>query len=154
MKIPETSVKLNSTNLYEEDYYLWLVATEKSLREGKLTELDLVNLMEEIADMGRSEKRAIESNLEILLMHLLKYKYQPEKRSNSWRYTIKEHRNRLKKSFRDSPSLKGYFNQIFDQCYQEARDLAATETGLVLDTFPEKCPFNPETTLNPDYLPE
>jgi len=114
----------------------------------------VVNLAEELDDMGRSEKRAVESNLEVLLRHLLKYQYQPDRRSNSWRFTILEHRDRIDKAFRDSPSLKPYFANIFADCYALARKKAAVETGLPLETFPEAAPFTPEATLNPDFLPD
>jgi Domain of unknown function DUF29 len=150
---PKTSTDLGN-NLYERDYYLWLIDTVQILKEGNLQNLDLPNLIEEIEDMGRSEKRALESNLIVVLMHLLKYKYQVDRRSNSWRFTIKEHRRRLKKSFQESPSLKKYLTEIFNECYQDARDLAATETGLSIDIFPSDSPFTPEETLNSDYLPE
>jgi hypothetical protein len=139
--------------LYEQDYYLWLETTAKLLREGQLSALDTVNLLEEIEDMGRSEKRAVYSNLKILLMHLLKYRYQPKKRSNSWRATIVEHQQRLKKAFKESPSLQPYFTEIFNDCYQDARELAAAETGLAIQEFPVTIPFNPEEILNSDYLP-
>jgi Domain of unknown function DUF29 len=114
----------------------------------------MVNLIEELEAMGRSEKSAIESNLRILLMHLLKYKYQSEKRTNSWLFTIREHRQRLRDDFKNSPSLKRYFLDIFPECYQDARELAADETGLSINTFPIESPFSQEDTLNPDYLPE
>ncbi len=144
----------NTSNLYEQDYYLWLKNTAKLIQEGKFSEIDTVNLVEEIEDMGKSEKRSVESNLVILLLHLLKYQYQPSKQSNSWKASIREHRRRLKKTFRDSPSLKRYFEQVFTECYQDAREQASDETGLTLDTFPSESPFTPTETLNPDYLPE
>lgn len=144
---------MNST-LYEQDYYLWLEKTAKLLRDGCLGELDIPNLIEEIEDMGRSEKRATRSNLIVVLMHLLKYKYQPQKSSNSWRRTIVEHRRRLQLLFADSPSLKRYYLDIFDQCYQDARSDAATETLLPIDTFPAQSPFTAEKTLDADYLPD
>jgi hypothetical protein len=151
------TARLSSTtdtdNLYERDYYLWLSHTARLISEGKFDEVDTANLIEEIEDMGRSEKRAVESNLTVLLAHLLKYKYQPQKRSNSWRATIIEHRRRIKKAFRDSPSLKQYFSDIFEEAYQDAIRAAAAETGLNLDTFPFESPFTPEQVLNPDYLP-
>lgn len=151
------TARLSSTtdtnNLYDRDYYLWLSHTAKLISEGKFDEVDTANLIEEIEDMGRSEKRAVESNLTVLLAHLLKYKYQPQKRSNSWRATIIEHRRRIKKAFRDSPSLKQYFSDIFEEAYQDAIRAAAAETGLPLDTFPTLSPFTPEQALNPDYLP-
>jgi hypothetical protein len=90
---------------------------------------------------------------QLVLMHLLKYKYQPEKRSNSWRYTILKHRDRLETSLEDSPSLKAYFLEVFDKWYQKARKKAATETGLPINRFPSQSPFTPKETLDPDYLP-
>ena len=87
-------------------------------------------------------------------LYLLKYKYEPSRRSNSWRSTIREHRQRLTESFQDSPSLKGYFNEVFDACYQKARELAADETGLDIEEFPDESPFSVEETLDSEYLPD
>jgi hypothetical protein len=143
-----------TSDLYEEDYHLWLMNTIHQLQHGKLAEVDMINLIEELEAMGRSQKSAIESNLRILLMHLLKYKYQSEKRTNSWLFTIREHRKRLRNDFKNSPSLKRYFLEVFPECYQDARELAADETGLSINTFPIESPFSQEDTLNPDYLPE
>lgn len=98
--------------------------------------------------MGRSEKRAVKSNLVILLLYLLKYKYQPTKKTNSWKASIREHRRRLRDDFQVSPSLKRYFEEVFDGCYQDAREQAADETGLSKDTFPTKSPFTPSEALN------
>ncbi|CCQ53381.1 DUF29 domain-containing protein [Crocosphaera watsonii WH 8501] len=141
------------TNLYDKDYYLWLEETIQLLQEGRLTDLDIFNLIEEIKDMGRSEKNALESNLIVLLMHLLKWKYQPEEQSGSWRGSIREHRRRILKAFKNSPSLKRYFEVVFDESYQEARKQAADETELSLNTFPKNCPFKIEEILDPEYLP-
>jgi hypothetical protein len=143
----------DNTNLYDQDYYLWIEQTVELLKQQKFREIDLVNLIEEIETMGRSEKRSISSNLRILLMHLLKYKYQPEKRTNSWLLTIREHRKRLQEAFKTSPSLKRYYREIFKECYQDAREFAADETGLQITTFPEISPFSLEETLNSNYLP-
>ena len=141
------------TNLYDKDYYLWLEETVQLLQEGKFTDLDIFNLIEEIKDMGRSEKNALESNLIVLLMHLFKWKYQPEEQSGSWRGSIREHRRRILKAFKNSPSLKRYFEVVFDESYQEARKQAADETELSLNTFPKNCPFKIEEILDPEYLP-
>jgi hypothetical protein len=140
--------------LYDKDYYLWLEGMSQLLQDGKLAELDVENLLEEIQAMARSEKRALASNLRVLLMHLLKWQYQTERRSNSWKSSIVEHRKRIRDSFKDSPSLKPYFTEIFNDCYQDAIDLAAAETGLPLDTFPINCPLSKAESLNPDYLPD
>jgi hypothetical protein len=150
--IQPTSV--TNSNLYNEDFYLWIETTAKQLKNGNFSEIDLANLIEEIESMGRSEKRALKSNLLVLLMHLLKYKYQPKKCSNSWLSTIFEHRRRLKEELTESPSLKNYFLEIFNECYQDARKQASLETGLSLDTFPIDSPFTIDESLNQDYLPE
>lgn len=141
------------SHLYDRDYYLWLNQTAKLVREQRLSELDISHLIEELEDMGRSEKRAVESNLVVVLMHLLKYQYQPQKRSNSWKVTIREHRRRLRRLFQDSPSLKPYFEEVFLECYRDAREQACDETGLPLETFPTESPFTPEEAIDRDYLP-
>ncbi|MEH2073255.1 MAG: DUF29 domain-containing protein [Nostoc sp.] len=148
------SQRTSNSDLYEQDFYLWIQTTAELLKQGRLTELDLENLIDEIETMGRSEKKALRSNLEVVLMHLLKYKYQAEKRSGSWRGTIREHRKRLREALEESPSLKPYFGEVFGLCYEDARLLAADETELHLATFPEQSPFTPEETLDPDFLPE
>jgi hypothetical protein len=116
------------------------------------------NLLEELEDRGRSEKRSLYSNLKILLLHLLKYRYQPaisvSGRSNSWLGSIVEHRQRLNQAFKDSPSLKPYYTEIFAAAYGEARELAAAETGMDIETFPAVSPFLPEEVLRSGYLPD
>lgn len=149
----KTSVT-NTDSLYEEDFNLWIDTTAKILRERQIEQLDFKNLIEELESMGRSEKDALESNFVVVLMHLLKYKYQPQRRSNSWLSSIYEHRRRIRRAFSKSPSLKNYLNEVFAECYQDARQEASLETGLPLEVFPIECPFNVEETLNPDYLPE
>lgn len=150
----QLSSTTNTTNLYDRDYYLWLSHTAQLIKEGKLSEVDVANLIEEIEDMGRSEKRAVKSNLIIVLLHLLKYKYQPAKRTNSWKSSIREHRRRLRDDFKVSPSLKRHFEEVLDECYQDGREQAADETGLPLDTFPILSPFTSDQVLNSDYLPQ
>ena len=134
--------------LYDADYNLWLETTAKLLRERKLDEIDYENLIEDLEAMVRSDKNALESNLRILLMHLLKWEYQPDKRTNSWKSTIVEHCIRIKKAFKTSPSLKRYFDEVFEETYQDARKLAAVETGIPKKEFPVECPFSKENVLN------
>ena len=145
---------INAKTLYEQDFNLWLEETVNLLKNRQLDQLDYDNLIEEIESMARKDKRALESNLEQILMHLLKWQYQKNKRSNSWRYSIIEHRNRLKKDFRDSPSLKTYFDDVLEDCYQTAREFASEQTGLDIKTFPIDLPFTKENILDPNYLPE
>jgi hypothetical protein len=140
------------TKLYDQDFSLWIETTVEQLKQKQLDHLDWENLIEEIESLGKSEKNALQSNLRILLMHLLKWQYQPERRSNSWSYTITEHNIRIKEAFDDSPSLKSYCTNILDNCYQNARKLAAKETGLDITVFPVDCPFSEEDILNSDRL--
>ena len=146
--------KINQNNLYDTDFYLWIKTTAQLLEEEQFSEIDLANLIEEIKDMGKQQKTSLKSNLIIVLMHLLKYKYQREKRSRSWLLTIFEHRRRIKEALEDSPSLNNYYQEVFNKCYQNARQEASIETGLKLNTFPKLSPFDLEQTLNQEYLPE
>ncbi|WP_250122723.1 DUF29 domain-containing protein [Chroococcidiopsis sp. CCMEE 29] len=139
--------------LYEQDYYLWLEQTAKQLALGRWNEVDVTNLVEEINDMGKSERRALESNLTVILLHLLKYKYQPTHRSNSWLASILEHRLRIKKQLKESPSLRPYLEKVFSECYSDAVLRAEVETGLTLTTFPEQLPLTTEEALDINYLP-
>ncbi|MGK7924816.1 MAG: DUF29 domain-containing protein [Spirulina sp.] len=150
----QTHPKKSTIALYERDYLLWLDTTVHLLKQREFVRVDIENLIEELEDMGKSQKNALESNLRVVLMHLLKYQYQPEKRSNSWRATLREHRIRLRKAFKDSPSLKRYFEDIFAECYEDARAIAADETDLSLSEFPEISPFSQEDSLNEEYLPD
>ncbi|ACK65312.1 protein of unknown function DUF29 [Rippkaea orientalis PCC 8801] len=140
--------------LYETDFNLWLEKTVELLKQKKLDQLDIENLIEEIEAIGRSEKKGLRSNLEQLLMHLLKWKHQPNKRTGSWECSILEHRNRMLEDLEEIPSFQPYFDEVLDQCYQNARKYAEAETCLSLDTFPEVCPFTKIEILNPDYMGE
>ncbi|AFZ58198.1 DUF29 domain-containing protein [Anabaena cylindrica FACHB-243] len=147
MKAPQTKVTANA-NLYDQDFYLWIDTTAKQLKAGKFAEIDLENLIEEIESMGRSEKRELKSRLIVLLMHLLKWQYQPEKRSESWRSTITEQRICIETLLEDSPSLQPLLAEIFTDCYEKARLKASNETGIKLNLFPNKSPFTLEESLN------
>ena len=142
------------TDLYETDFYGWIQNQVNLLKTKQWQQLDHLNLIEEIEALGRKERQELRNRLGILLGHLLKWQFQPDKRTNSWLFTIREHRKRLRNDFKNSPSLKRYFLEVFPECYQDARELAADETGLSINTFPIESPFSQEDTLNPDYLPE
>jgi hypothetical protein len=130
-----------NNNLYEQDYYLWLEKTTSLLENRQFSELDLENLIEEISSMGKSEKRSLESYLIKLLEHLLKLTYwQSERNYNErvWRNEIRNFRRAIQKILTDSPSLKPYLAEIFDECYQEARisfiELSGVDENLVSST--------------------
>ena len=138
---------------YERDYCLWIDYTIQLIQQGEFSKMDIPNLLDELDDMSGSQRDALESNLEIVLMHLLKYCNQPKLRSRSWLLTIFEHRNRLKKVFRRSPSLQRHYQEVFQESYQTAKKMASIETGLSLSDFPEVSPFTHEQVLDTDYLP-
>ena len=140
---------------YEEDFYLWLLGQAELLRQGRVQDLDLENLAEEVESIGRSDKREVCNRLVTLMAHLLKYDYQSEKRTRSWRATIREQRRQLELLFQDSPSLKKTFAPtILSDGFHEAKLEADDETGLGFDTFPETCPHGLEQLLDDDFFPE
>jgi Domain of unknown function DUF29 len=140
--------------LYEADYVAWAERMAQLMREGKFDQIDWENIAEEISSLGRAEKQALESNLIILLVHLSKWQYQPSMRCGSWKGSIVEHRRRIRKALKDSPSLKPYLETQLDECYQDALEQAIAETGLAAEQFPQLLPYKSPDILNPDFLPE
>jgi Domain of unknown function DUF29 len=133
--------------LYETDFVAWAETTAQLLRENRFAELDLDNLIEEVEALSRSDKREIRSRLIKLLSHLLKFAYQPEKRSDSWMATILEQRRQIELLLEDSPSLENYLNEVFPGCYAKARTEAAEEMRVAIATLPQVCPFAIEHVL-------
>ena len=142
------------TKLYEQDFCLWIETTANLLKEGQFSQLDIENLVEEIETMGRSEKNALESNLIVVFLHLLKWQYQPDKHSRSWESSILEHRRRIHKAIKNSPSLKPFLANVFAGCYQYGIKKASIETGLSLTVFPTEPPFTIDEILDEDFLPD
>jgi uncharacterized protein DUF29 len=139
---------------YDEDFYAWTQEQARLLRSGQFSQIDVENVAEELESMGRSDKREIDSRLEVLLMHLLKWQLQVKLRSPGWSGTIREQRRRIAKLLRESPSLRPAVGQLIPEAYTEARDMAAGETGLPETMFPADCPFTPDQILAEDFLPE
>jgi hypothetical protein len=147
-------VKTPDQTLYKTDYLQWLESTIEKLHDQDYKNVDWENLVEEIQDMGKSERRSLESNLIVVLLHLLKWQYQSERRSGSWEGSIIEHRRRIKKSLQESPSLKSYLISILAECYAESLKQAKAETGLPLATFPTECDYDLFTEIiNDEFLP-
>ena len=147
-----------STNaeLYEEDFYAWTQTTAALIREGKWHALDPEAVAEEIESLGKRDWRELASRIAVLLRHLLKWRYQPERRQRgrSWRSTIWEQRSRLRRLLRQSPSLAPLVPLTLQEEYAEARQRAREETGLPLATFPPACPWTAEQVLDVDFWPE
>lgn len=141
---------------YTTDFYAWTQQQSALLREGRLGELDIPHLIEEIESLGRSEKRELESRLKILLMHLLKWQFQTARRQRherSWLATIRHQRTELRKLLRDNPSLRAYQESVFSEVYQDARYEAEAETGLSLAAFPDSVPYSLDNVLDASWLP-
>jgi hypothetical protein len=140
-------------DLYERDFHAWLQENARLLKQQQWSEVDWVNVIEEIEALGRAERKALRSNLIRIVQHLLKWHYQPQKRSRSWITTIVEHRQRIASDLKDSPSLKPYLEEVYSECYQNACELASTETGIAKKFFPPEPPFSLAEVLNPNFTP-
>lgn len=140
-------------HLYETDFYAWTQKQVSLLKVRQWDQLDTHNLIEEIEALGRKERQELRNRLGVLLGHLLKWQFQPEKRSNSWLGTIREQRIQIKLLLGDSPSLKPYLDEVFLAAYELGLALAIQETQLGEQIFPEICPYTPEQTMNPEFLP-
>ena len=141
-------------SLYERDFCLWIEEQARLLREGRLANLDVVNLLDEIESLAIDRKHAVASDLVVVLKHLLKHQHQPRRRSRSSLSSLAEHRRRLGREFQHAPSLREYARAQFEQCYQDGRRQALIETGLAPDTLPSAPPYSLEQTLDPDFLPD
>ena len=139
---------------YEDDFVLWADHQARLLREGRLGELDIAHLVEEVEGVGNSHRDEIESRLTVLLAHLLKWKYQPGQRSGSWQGTIIEQRRRIARGTRRAPSLRAYPLDVFLDCYLSGRLDAAKETGMDFTIFPEVPPFTLDQALDASFLPK
>ncbi|MCL6607670.1 MAG: DUF29 domain-containing protein [Geminicoccaceae bacterium] len=148
------------STLYEDDLAAWAEDQARALRAAARAKLntpvavDWENLAEEIEQLARSERRELASRLFRLLTHLAKWRWQPRRRSRSWRATIGEQRRELARLLADSPSLRSILPETVARAWADARGQAADATGLPLATFPETCPFTPEAALDPDFWPE
>ena len=132
---------------YTDDFYTWTQEQGARLRAGDLSGLDRDNLAEEIESWGRSQYDSLVSLWRVVLLHLLKFDYQPERRSRSWTVSIRTHRNRAADVLEDNPGLKGRLAQALVRAYRDAREEAAAETGLPLTILPKVCPYTREELL-------
>ncbi len=142
--------------LYEQDFYAWTAQQADLIKRKAFDKLDVKHLREELIIMGASEKRELESRLEKLLMHLLKWKYQPTYiNKKSWERTIKEQRKKLQRHLKDNPSLTNpsTLNERFIEAYETAILLAAEETGLDESQFPISCEWDMRQILDDGFYP-
>jgi Domain of unknown function DUF29 len=140
----------------EEDFHGWLLDQTAALRARDYESLDWDHLAEELELMGARERRELRSELKILLLHLLKLKFQPGQlhRHHSWRNSIVEAREQIADIVKDSPGIfQGKRDEVLADAYVRARDKAARESRLPRGTFPEACPWTYEQVIDPIFFP-
>ncbi|HWP00562.1 MAG TPA: DUF29 domain-containing protein [Methylococcus sp.] len=143
-----------NANLYETDRAAWLAQQAELIKSGQLALVDQTHLLEELeAEMG-NYRHQIRSRLRILLAHLLKWKYQPEQRSSSWRGTIRNQRQSIEDILEDNPSLRQTMAEAIKKAYAPAVRLAADETGIKETDFPTSCEWSEKEILDEDFWPD
>lgn len=144
-----------SQHSYDSDFYAWAKEQAQLLRAGNLntTEIDIANIAEELEGLSRSEKRQLINRLAILLLHLLKWQHQSQRRSHSWQYTIEEQRLRVSEHIADNPSLKHQLVDAINRAYKLAVVKACRQTHLPKPTFAKNCPYRWEQIIDNDFYP-
>ena len=140
-------------SLYETDFYAWTQQQANLLAHQQWSQLDLPNLIEEIESLGKQQRAELRNRLKVLVGHLLKWEYQPERRSRSWLMTIRVQRRDTQELLEENPSLQPYLQEALQKIYQSSRDLAVGETNLSLKTFPSDCPYQLEDMLSDRFYP-
>jgi Domain of unknown function DUF29 len=137
IRVPE----LSPSTAYKDDLYSWVKEQAALLLSGRFSDLDLERIAEELIGVGDEQYHKLQSALTILLMHLLKWDYQPQWRSRSWVLTIREHRRRIARVLNRNPGLKSELQLAISEAYEDAIDRAADETGLPEEKFPVRCDY-------------
>ncbi len=140
-------------SLYDRDFYAWANEQAGLLRAGKLSDADIENIAEEIESMGKSEKRELVNRLTVLLLHLLKWQYQPMLQGASWKATIITQRCDIAYHLTDNPSLKSQILEIMERAYKKSVVEAVGETGLPEKTFPISCPWTFDIIMAGGFWP-
>lgn len=140
---------------YEADVVAWASEQARLIRAGHFDQLDLAHIAEEIDDVGKSEQRELANRMAVLIAHILKWEFQPQKRSVSWTLTIKEQRRLLVRRIEKTPSFGPMLMdpEWIDEIWVDAKALAEKETGLDIGAFPEVCPWAMAPVLTDDWLP-
>lgn len=140
---------------YDSDFHAWALRNARLLRAGRLDELDVEHIAEELESMGASERRELLTRMQVLLLHLLKHQYQPSRRGKSWRLTINHQRTAIERLLEQSPSLARLLDAAtLAKVYRKAVRDAVIETDLDAHLFPAGCPYSLDQLLDDDWLPE
>ncbi|MCI4624954.1 MAG: DUF29 domain-containing protein [Candidatus Magnetoovum sp. WYHC-5] len=153
-----TTMQITNTtteqSLYERDFYQWGLYNAELLKQGRLSEIDIENIAEELESMSRRDKRELASRLERLITHLLKWQYQQNKRSTSWIKTINTQRREINRLLKDSPSLKYGIEVIVNEEFKNSSVSFQKETNISKNILPIECPYTFEQLSDYDFLPE
>ena len=141
---------------YESDVVAWAQEQVVLLRTGRLDQIDLKHIAQEIEDVGKSEQRELASRMAVLLAHLLKWQHQPSRRSKIWQHTIATQRKEVSYVLAEAPSLRVKFNDAawIDIVWAKAKGIAESDTGLDIETFAQVLPWSATDVLNEGWLPE
>ncbi len=139
---------------YDKDFYSWTQEQAELLKHGRFSELDIDNLIEEVETMGRSEKRELESRLTVLLLHLLKWKYQDVRQRRSWVLSIIEQRLKFEETLEENPGLKSKLDDILKKAYRYAVIEASKETKISIKIFPKLCPWELDKITDSEFYPD
>ncbi|WP_298952519.1 DUF29 domain-containing protein [uncultured Methylobacterium sp.] len=146
---PETGASVpTGRTAYERDYYTWALEQVALIRAGSFDEVDAEHVAEELQSLGNSEFHRLRGALRVLVMHMLKWDQQPEHRTASWIFSIREQRRRYRDILADNPGLKSRRDEALRRCYPDARDWASDETHLQPDEFPKACPYTWDDLLD------
>ena len=143
----ETPASSAAKSLYETDFAEWADRTADLIRSGRFSEIDVESVAEEIASLGRAERKAVRSQLRRLMMHKIKQQIQPERDSTSWQVSINEAREAVLEDIADSPSLRRHLEENLQKLYERAVEAAVIETRLDHVPVPRKCPWSLDTLL-------
>ena len=150
--MPEQSTA--DAQLYNQHFYSWELRQAELLRARRFADLDLKNVAEELESSGKEQAHKLKSALRVLLLNLLEWRYQPQRRSRSRWGTVVRERTNVERALEDNPGLKPRRERLFVTAYRGARKETAAETGLPLATFPEAAPFSLAQALDDEFLPE
>jgi len=150
---PRPAEQLERGPGYDEDFVLWTERQAALIRAGRFDLVDRDHVAEEIESLGISDRRQLAHRLEVLMMHLLKWQFQPMHRSGVWRSTIRTQRGRIERLLKESPSLRRHVARLTREHYASARDMASAETGFAPATFPESLPYKPGQILDEAFFP-
>ena len=148
------------SSLDEADFYSWSLEQAGALRRAAEAWLytpaaiDWENIAEELEGLARSEAKELRSRYRRLLLHLLKWRYQPERRTRSWKLSIGQERDEIPVHLTDNPGLAPRCAEVFEVAYGLARREAARQTDLALTTFPETSPFTLDQAMDESFWPE